>query len=802
MSASKDKHLRTAIGEQAVDTDGSPVGVVRVDVERSYAGIGELLKDYINDSHQGAWNEIRERIDYTYECLDMAIGMLEKETDFGKQVKERIEEGQKLFFKPNLVTPLSIDCQTHGPDIGSTACTEWPFVAALMRWFHEELGISYWQMALGEAATFVPAAARFYSSRLSDGRTVTPEAVMEGKSGDFYGGWGFYFVRKYLAESLRAGQGDDPMQGFEDSVSGTYIPPGEARDRLLVYDLNRIFDDTNKGREIEVADGLNYKSITLHKAIVGGYPDDPADRRAYPGCVLVNVPKLKVHNMTLLTNVIKNLGIGLYPMQSTSGGGYKWDYSVPHHPIPGMKGGIPHQVWVPEMDMETGLPKKDSSGSYRLEKTGGITATMADIIKAVAHAGVFMLHVVDGIEAINHDHTGLLGRGTLEPEGIVFAGLNPVATDLLSARYMFTNIPLKEALEAGLEDGNGGIFAQRVPVPTVKDNQIITREAYDCPLSRDVCFANAQKRGLGRRDYYVVGRDAVTGSPLVSVQGHLGTAKNGSFGDVITKTLYCDDLKMPWDMQKTALSYLEAVDRLTGSSLKKEFLDAYDEDRDGVVTYEEFGTKGIFGPMLHVFGRIVTRIATEEAGLLRGKFSVPATLYKLMDPSWNPHGYDLLKEFNYGLICGLAYEMSLLEMELPDLFVPGLSWGNGKWPSFELARHVLFGMSLYGEQYPNKIDFPSLYGLAFCHADHTQNGGRYVGKIRNEPDPEGLDRYVHSVGEGRASPLDFTVYVPPGFDNLSGNPVPNVEVPTDASRVFTASFAGGKEIWSADGPLE
>ena len=802
MSHTRNHDVETPIGRRAVDSDGSPIGAVRLEVERSYAGIGDLLKDFLNGSNEEAWKKIREKIDYTFACLDIALGALEKETRFRDEMLERIEKGQKLFFKPNLVTPLNIDHQTHGPGIGSTACTEWPFVAALMRWFCERLGIGYHRMAVGEAATFVPATARFYSRFVPAGTTVTPEAVIEGRSGDFHGGWGFYFARKYLAESPGPGRGgDDPMQGFEESVAGIYIPPGHASGKLMVYDLNRIFDDPGKGREIRVPDGINYKSITLHKAVVGGDPDDPDDRHAYPGCVLVNVPKLKVHNMTLLTNVVKNLGIGLYPMQSASGGGYKWDYAVPHHPTPGMKGGIPHQLWVPEMDMTTGLPRKDASGRFVLEKTGGLTATMIDIIQAVRNAGLFMLHVVDGVEGINHDHTGLLGAGTKEPEGIVFAGLDPVATDLASARYMFTNIPVKEALAAGLEDGHGGRFAQKVPVPTLEGGQIVTREGYDCPLARDVCFANASNRGLGSTAYYVVGKDAVTGAPLVSIGGHLGAVRGGSFEDVITKTLYCDDLKMPWDMQKTALGYLEAVDRLTGSSLKKEFMDAYDEDRDGVVTYEEFGTRGIFGPMLHVFGRIVTQIGIEEAGLLQGKFNVPAFLWKLMDPSWNPHGFDLLKEFDYGLITVVAHRMSMLDMELPDLFVPGLTWGKGGWPSFELARHALFGMSLYGEEYPNRIRFPSMYGHAFCHADHTQNRASYVGKVQNEPDPEALDRYVRDVGEGRTRPLDFTIYVPAGFESLSGAQVPNVEVPKDPGRVFTAAFAGGKEIWSADRPL-
>ncbi len=802
MSHNKDKQLDTPNGKQAVDATGSPVGVARLDGERSYAGIGDLLKAHINDADRAAWAKIREKIDYTYECLDCALGALEEEAGFGREVMQHIEEGKKLFFKPNVVTPTNIHAQTHGPDMGSTACTEWPFVAALMRWFREKMNISYHQMAIGEAATAIPATARFYSRMVGDGLTVTPEATIEGRSGDFYGGWGFYFVRKYLTESLRQGQEDDPMQGYEESVAGVYIPPGEARDRLMVYDLNRIFDDPGKGREVAVPDGVNYKSITLHKALVGGNPNDPDDLRAYPGCVLVNVPKLKVHNMALFTNVIKNLGIGLYPMQHSSTGGTRWDYSTPHREIPGVKGTIPHEIWVPEIDENAGTPRKDDSGGYILKKTGGLNATMIDIIRAVEEAGVLMLHVVDGIESINHDHTGFTGNATKEPEGMVFAGLDPVATDLLCARYMFTNIPMKEALDAGLEDGDGGTFAQKVPIPAVEDSQIITREGYDSPLARDVCFARAEERGLGQREYYVAGQDAATGNPLVSIQGHLGAAKDGSFIDVITKTLFYDDFKMAWDMQKTNLAYFASIDALTGSSLRDRFLAAYDDNGDGVITYDEYGKRGISGIVLHLTGKIVARIGTEDSGLLHGVFDQGTTLFKLMDSSWNQQGEDLLKEFNCAFVCNVAYQMSLMEMELPDLFVPGMTWGKGKWPSFELARHALLGLSLYGEQYPEKVQFPSIYGTAFSYADQSQNEGRYTGAVLGEPVQEGLDSYLQGVLEGKLKPLDFTVYVPAGFESLSGAMVPNVEVSTDPSRVFTASFNGGKEIWSSDRPLE
>jgi len=254
-------------------------------------------------------------------------------------------------------------------------------------------------------------------------------------------------------------------------------------------------------------------------------------------------------------------------------------------------------------------------------------------------------------------------------------------------------------------------------------------------------------------------------------------------------------------MQKTFLGYLESIDRRTGSTLQEEFLAVYDENRDGVVTYEEYGKKGISGAYLHLSARVVSRIAAKTSGFLQGQFDQTTSLLKLMDASWNAHGHDLFKEFNYGFVCGVAYQMSQMEKEFPDLFIPGLMWGKGKWPSFELAKHVLFGLSLYGEQYPERIQFPSLYGMAFSHADRTQNQGGYVGGVMSEPDQTGLDSYVEAVAEGKVRPLDFTIYVPPGFDNLSGAAVPNVEVSTDLARVFTASFAGGKEIWSSDSPL-
>lgn len=779
--------LDSPIGKKQIDITGSPVGVVRLDPSRSYAGIGLLLQAHINGSDPQAWEKIKSGINYTYEQLDLALTPLRKATGFDAEVQTRLKRGKKLFFKPNLVGVTHIDPQSHGPGDASTMNTEWAFVAALMRWFHDKLGVSYHQMAIGEASCCMPMAAAVYSMANPAGKAITTEAAIEGKSGEFHGGWGFYFARKYLAETLQPGRTDDPMKGYEESIDGRYIPPGHCKDKLMVYDLNRISDDPPRGRSVNVPDGSNFRSITLHKAIVGGNPADAADREAYPGCILVNVPKFKVHSLTLFTNVIKNLGIGLYPMQSASTGKDKWDYSLPHGAMPGLKGGIPHEVWIAQMDPQTGTLKKDSAGRYSVKKTGGITATMIDIIKAVANQDTFMLHIVDGIEAINLDHAG---GGQKEPEGMVFAGLDPVATDQLCARYMFSNVTLAEAVKVGLDDGSGGHFPQKVPMPAVEGTNIVTQSGYDCPLSRDSLLKNAEARGLGKRKYFVVGQDAVTDHRLVSIEGHLGTAREGSFSDLITTKLYFDVYKMPWDLQKTTLAYFECVDRLRGSGVKKEFLETFDEDADGIVTYEESGKRGMISYFLFAGARSLSIIGTEKLGFLRGPFESTAARFRLSRREWNQDGHDLMRDSMFSAACIAAYNMSQRDSQAQDPVAANLTWGKGKWPSYELAAKSLLFAALYGDAYPTEIGSDGLYGMAMQYADLTQNNGNHT------KSPGTVNSYVSAVLKREFKPLDFVLYVPAGHDTTAGGAkLPNVEVTADPTKMLTAVFAGGKETW-------
>ncbi|MHC4105433.1 MAG: DUF362 domain-containing protein, partial [Planctomycetota bacterium] len=163
MNDRKSYIVDSAFGKCDTDHKGSAVGVVRMDPQKAYTGIGELLQEYINYSNREAWESIKSKIDYMYENLDFALDPLDAETHFGKEIKTRLDKGRKLLFKPNIVSATNIDPQTHGPGMGSTACTEWAFVAALMRWFREKFGVSYHQMALGEAATTTTSNAAMFS---------------------------------------------------------------------------------------------------------------------------------------------------------------------------------------------------------------------------------------------------------------------------------------------------------------------------------------------------------------------------------------------------------------------------------------------------------------------------------------------------------------------------------------------------------------------------------------------------------------------------------------------------------------
>lgn len=795
MAAEPGTIVDSPIGKASLDRTGSAIAVVRMDPLQAYVEVPGLLKRVIDESDTEAWQKIRERIDYIYNNLALALGLLDRETSFSQTVRSEVATGKKLLFKPNLVAPTSLDPLTHGEGLGDSACTHWTFIAALMRWFHDVLEIDYSSMMLGEAASAAAMNAGYYTRVFGNGRKITTEAVMEGRSGNFYGGWGFYFVRKYLAEVHPPSHKDNPMNGYEESIAGKYLPPGKAGNRLMVYDLNRTHDAGGKYRIIPVPDGANFKEITLHKVIVGGDPSDPTDLKNYPGCVLINAPRLKIHAIDLITNAIKNLGIGLYPQEAAEDGigGTKWKYAYPYKPGPGMKTELPHQVWVPKPDESTGLPLKDKDGKYIVTRTAGMSGTQADIVRAVKNQGIFMLHVVDAIQAVNIDHQGI-GLGVKVDEGLILASLDPVALDLCCARYLFKTIPMAEARKIARENNLTTDFLQRVPVARVEGQNMVTEQGFDSPLLRYNLYKYAEARGLGSQKYHVIGWDTTAQIPVSSFHGHLGHVVSGEFRELMTSEFYYGPGKLLWDCQRTVLSYLEANDKLTGSTYYREVMSEFDEDGDGTIGYDDKGRNGVWQTILRLASRGMQVTGAEKYGFLHGSFLITALRLKYLNAQWNPEGYDFGKSYPVLQAVAIGLTMSRAPVESKDPFFPSITWGKGKLPSLQFASYMSTATAIYGRGFPAKVSLPSLYGLVFQYADKTLNGASYTGSPGPASDRRAVDRYIEAVSQG-TKPLDFVLYVPPGFGNLGGKPAPNVVETTDPKKIFTATFNNGKERW-------
>ena len=70
------------------------------------------------------------------------------------------------------------------------------FIAALMRWFHDHLEISYHSMAVGEAGTSISNVSRLFGLIFNGGQPFPTEALFEGRYKNFYGRLGVLFCQK------------------------------------------------------------------------------------------------------------------------------------------------------------------------------------------------------------------------------------------------------------------------------------------------------------------------------------------------------------------------------------------------------------------------------------------------------------------------------------------------------------------------------------------------------------------------------------------------------------------------------
>ncbi|MGD1120273.1 MAG: DUF362 domain-containing protein [Dehalococcoidales bacterium] len=781
--------VQSPIGKKRLDSTGSAVGAARMDPAETYIYIAKLLQEYINTGSAPAWQKIRQRIDAIYLTVSMALEALEAASPFLAEIQRQVSAGKKLIFKPNMVTLPLIDWQTHGPGIPG-ANSHWEFVATVMRWFHDKAGITYHQMAVAEAGMTTPGDSDMISRKL--GGKVTPEAILEGKYGDEYGGWGFYFTRKYLAECHAPGHADDPFQGYQESLAGVSLPPGRVGDKLMLYDLNRPDDDNS--RDVPVAGGVNNQSITIHKAIVGGDPANPQDMKDWPGCVLINLPILKIHVLELLTCALKNIGMGIYAMQANSSrepGKYKWKYTIPDVRIPFGKLKLPHGRWSLQTDEDTFKPLRDSTGEFIWRRTGGMEATIADGMQAVKGQNILMLHVAEAIECTNIYHSGM--TGVIVPEGFVFASNDPVALDNLGARYLFNMVPLSETAGIQKKYGLKSDIIQKIPSAKLAGKNIVTTDGYDSCYSRYHALQHCEQRGLGQLQFYVTGQDLWQGGALASLGHHLGRVDNGIFTDLVTRTAYHASAKPLMDFQAGMFAYLELDDRLTGRDHKRQLLQFQDENGDGVIDYLE-GGKNAGSMAAFSYAQALANPQADLRAVLKLGFLLSMAPARWIRKEWNNEGYETGEQGLVGQAVGRAYNMSKAREEHPDPLQAGRVWGNGKWPSLEYVLHLARFSRIYGLLFPGRIDWQmSPYGQAFAYTDLVWNDSRYCTRAAKMKNEDIIGNYHQAVARG-AKLLPFTVYVPRGFGSYDNRKIPNVEETDNPELIFTASFPDN-ETW-------
>jgi hypothetical protein len=534
------------------------------------------------------------------------------------------------------------------------------------------------------------------------------EAVMEGTphgvEADYWVGWAFYFVRKYLAETTTPHDPkDDPQSGYLDSVEGSYVTPGQAtvQGKLIVYDLNNAewFD---RGRRVYVPDGGdNFKEgIIIHKAIVG----DPGDPNNYPGCVLINTAMFKVHVTMIHTGATKNIGMGLWPSRSGHDNDPKtpdWLYSYPASTL-GIKG-VHFPKWYVSEFNDEGMPLKMAD-----KPSMGLNGTIVDMNLAIKGQVPYVLHAINAVNIIDVDHYG--ASGVPREEGLIFASTDPVALDLLGARYMFKNLPA--------DFNSPSMFARTLPFPRYDKTSgaIVTDQGVEDRVSRATLFEYAAKRGLGSLRYYVEGKDETTTvpSPLVSKDGHFGRLDDGKFVEIMTDELFYSRGNNFYDLQPPVLALAQATDTLSGSNYYKQFM-ALDEDGNGIIDDSERGKKGFEDCSHRVVGIGFSLLGKGEPEHMG--FFINSRLMKYADPAWNVGAVDSTKVLWDAQAFTFAWRMAIDEENEgidPFFGIPyGAVDGKSKWPSLQYARHKLDISTIHGGMYATAAAYSKRTGKPF-----------------------------------------------------------------------------------------
>ena len=787
------KEILVNINIADMDKYGSSITGIRLNVNNAYTDIPDLLKEYIdsNEEDNESWQQIQNRINYIYSAVSIMLAKLDEETNFILKVKEDTSNNKLLIFKPNLISPICIDPTTHGAGLMIYLNTNWSIIAAIMRWFHDYANIHYSHMAIAEGGCSIELYGVQYSKYTK--HTITNEAIFEGRSHDFYGdddnfygGWGFYFARKYLSYHCTSDEDDNPMNSYEESCKGIYLSPGEAINKMMIYDINQLQIDRSRGRTIDIPDGQNYSEIVLHKVIVGGNSSDLEDIKLYPCCVLINVPTMKLHAQDLITNALKNLGLGLYPLQcavTENPSDTNWLYGSQNTKIPSYRSLVPHSPLIMKIDGNTHLPMRDKYGRYIIKRTAGFSGTQCDIIKAVQSQGILIVNISDNINIVNVVHAVPTEAQPI-PEGFIWASLDCVALDTFCARYCFNTLPMLESKKLKKEYHFPTEFIHDVPIAKIKKQQIVSTLWVDSPLFRYYLYNDAEKRGIGSCSYYIKGVDLTNNTKLASYHGHLISLSNNNMNELLTKTLYYNSNSILHSLQPTILSYAKSNDTLFHSNLYKELLAGFDENHDGIIDYNERGT-GFENSLIEVISNTSDISAFEKYADLKATYLRSLLWLKYSNSKWNADGHDFLKMKILTMQLYEAFKLSNNKELNHDLFFHNMVYGKGYWSSFKTAEYIYNMSTIYGGTTTETISEYSAYGSIFKYCDIVLNNSHYTSSTN------ALLNYFNDLKSG-IKPLPFTFYIPIGFGKMNRKPIPNTVETNDPKLIFTTEF---NEIW-------
>ena len=182
-------------------------------------------------------------------------------------------------------------------------------------------------------------------------------------------------------------------------------------------------------------------------------------------------------------------------------------------------------------------------------------------------------------------------------------------------------------------------------------------------------------------------------------------------------------------------------------------MDGFDENGDGVIDYDENARKGFWTAGLRILNYTYHLQSTEEYGTLSGQFKIAADFsLRHTNKDWNPQGHDFAKEYALMWVANQAFDMSRSEAVSADPFVSGMTWGGGRWPSWQLATYMYVTGTTYGAKSLVNISLQSLYGTAFQYADKTLNGGVVHGEHGRDKRSELSQRIFPGRPEGCTAP--------------------------------------------------